>query len=54
MDSIDSITLFFLNVILLVLVGISIWGATALVIAALVAAPITLGSIVLISMTAKA
>ncbi len=54
MDRIDSATLFFLNVILLVLVGIAIWGATALVLAALVAVPVALGSIVLISLTAKA
>ncbi len=54
MDRIDSATLFFLNVIFLVLVGIAIWGATALVLAALVAVPVALGSIALISLTAKA
>jgi hypothetical protein len=54
MDRIDSATLFFLNVILLVLVGIAIWGATALVLAALVAVPVALGSIIVISLTAKA
>jgi hypothetical protein len=54
MDQIDTATVFFINVILLVLVGGAIWGATAILAAALAGVPIMLGSIIYISMTAKA
>ncbi len=53
-DRIDTATLFFTNVLLAVLVATAIWGATALLMAALIGVPIMLGTIVRISMTAKA
>jgi hypothetical protein len=53
-DRIDTATLFFANLLLAVLVATVIWGATALLMAALVGVPIMLGTIIRISMTAKA
>ncbi|MEN6541454.1 hypothetical protein [Parvibaculum sp.] len=53
-DRIDAATLFFANLLLAVAVATVIWGATALLMAALVGVPIMLGTIVRISMTAKA
>jgi hypothetical protein len=54
MDQIDAPTLFALNLVLLVAVCVFLWGASALLVAALIGTPLALGTIVFLSLTAKA
>lgn len=54
MDKIDGFVLFPINVVMLVVIASYFWGASALLVAALVGTPLALGSIVALSLTAKA
>lgn len=54
MDQIDATTLFVINLVLLVAVCVFFWGASALLIATLIGAPLALGTIIMLSLTAKA
>ena len=54
MDRIDGPTLFFINLLLLLAVCVFIWGAGALLVAALIGTPLALGAVVILSLTAKA
>lgn len=54
MDKVDSYVLIPINMIMLVAIACYFWGATALLIAALIGTPLALGSVVALSLTAKA
>ncbi|MEW6089717.1 hypothetical protein [Parvibaculum sp.] len=54
MDQIDTPTLFAVNLVLALILATFIWGASALLVAALAGTPIALGTIVMLSLTAKA
>ncbi len=54
MDQIDTPTLFAVNLVLALILATFIWGASALLFAALAGTPIALGTIVMLSLTAKA
>lgn len=54
MDRIDGPTLFVINILLLLAVAVYFWGFSALLIAALIGTPIVLGTIIALSLTAKA
>jgi len=54
MDRIDGLTLFLINVLLLLAIAVIAWGPGALVIAALIGTPLTLGAVVMLSLTARA
>jgi len=54
MDRLDSLTLFCINLLLALMVAVFIWGASALVVFALIATPIALATIVMLSLTVSA
>lgn len=54
MDKIDGFVLFPINIVMLVAIACHVWGASALLVAALIGTPLALGSIVALSLTAKA
>lgn len=54
MDRIDGPTLFLINILLLLAIAVVAWGPGALVIAALAGAPLALGAVVMLSLTARA
>ncbi|MBX3508411.1 MAG: hypothetical protein KF714_06460 [Parvibaculum sp.] len=54
MDQIDTPTLFAVNLVLALILATFIWGASPLLVAALAGTPIALGTIVMLSLTAKA
>lgn len=49
MNRIDGVTLFFLNVVLLIAVTAMIWGATAILLAGLVGTPVMLATIIMLA-----
>jgi hypothetical protein len=54
MDQIDATTLFAINLVLLLAICVFFWGASALLVAALIGTPLALGTIIMLSLTAKA
>ena len=54
MDRLDSLTLFCINLLLALMVAVYFFGASALVVFALIATPIALGTIVMLSLTVSA
>ncbi len=54
MDRIDGLTLFLINILLLLAIAVIAWGPGVLVIAALIGTPLTLGAVVTLSLTARA
>lgn len=53
MDRIDTPTLFVLNLVLALVIATYFWGASAILVAALIGTPLALGAIVFLSLTAK-
>ncbi len=49
MDRIDGATLFSVNIVLLIALGAMFWGATAILIAALIGTPIMLTIIIMLA-----
>ncbi|MDO9126480.1 hypothetical protein [Parvibaculum sp.] len=54
MDRIDGFVLIPINIIMLVAIACYFWGASALLVAALIGTPLALGAVVALSLTAKA
>ncbi len=54
MDRIDGPTLFVINLLLALAISVVVWGPGALLIAALIGTPLTLGTIIALSFTARA
>ena len=53
-DKIDGFVLIPVNIIMLVAIACYFWGASALLVAALIGTPLALGAVVALSLTAKA
>jgi phosphoglycerol transferase MdoB-like AlkP superfamily enzyme len=54
MDRIDGPTLFLINILLLLAIAVIVWGPGALLVAALIGAPLTLAAVVTLTLTARA